>query len=139
MQLKLGIRPFVFIILLLTGVWIGDAGAVMIDFDGFAEGRVIDDEFSLFLTISAMDTGKNSRPAVIFNRNTDRDLEDIDLMAPWFDGDIADEDLGNLLVIHDDQRPDLDAMGNIAHPDDEGDRPSGSIFLFFSSAKIAWV
>lgn len=133
MKLKIKFKALVYILLLLAGVGIGNAGAVLIDFEGFVEGRIIDDEFAPLITINAIDVNKNPRPAVIFNSNTARDLEDNDLMSPWSDGNIADEDLGNLLIIQDDQRLETDGMGNIAYPDDEGDRPAGSIFFHFAA------
>ena len=133
MKLKPGFKLLACVVLFSTALSIGNAGAYLIDFEGLVEGQIIDNEFAPLVTISAMDANKNRRPAVIFNSNTNRDLEDDDLMAPWSGGNIAGEDLGNLLIVQDDQRPQLDGTGNIAYPDDEGDRPAGSIFFNFAS------
>ncbi|NND59610.1 MAG: PEP-CTERM sorting domain-containing protein [Gammaproteobacteria bacterium] len=109
------------------------ASALVLDFEGFAAGTIIDDEyFTTFgVTISAINSGSSPDIAVVFDSNNPTG-GDSDLGAPFAPaagnpfGSISP---GNLLILQENNCP---ASGCV--PDDQGARPAGTISFVFENA-----
>ena len=105
----------------------------MLDFNGLSHGDIVNTQFeaSHGVTISAKSIanyGPNRDLAVAFDSGLSG-TRDPDLQGPpshvWDGGNLSPtEDLGILLILQEHDDP---------IPDDEGDRPAGSIYLDYSS------
>ena len=115
--------------------------ATVIDFEGFARGTVIDNEYlaSLGVTINGVNTDQNgSNVGVIFDTNNFTG-GDSDLAAPFTspnNANLGSLSPGNVLIIHEhpgecDNDP-RTTCGN--DPDDEGSRPAGYFEFIFIDA-----
>ncbi|MEE4186063.1 MAG: thrombospondin type 3 repeat:Cna B-type [Gammaproteobacteria bacterium] len=113
------------------------ASAAVIDFEGFASGRIIDDEYAPAVTISARNFSAGPDFAVIFD--TDNPTGgDNDLGAPFNSlnaGLTQDYRPGNVLIIQERNNCKLTA-GFCTVADDEGSRPAGQIRFTFASPVI---
>jgi len=118
----------------------GSAGAAslsVLDFEGFASGQIIDDEYAPDVLISAVNLSSGPDVAIIFDTT---DLHpaggDLDLVAPFNSNnpDLPDNyKPGNVLIIQ--ERNDCNfETGFCATPDDEGSRPGGEFEFLFSKA-----
>ena len=110
------------------------AHAITLDFEGFAAGTVMDDEYqaSLGVTISAVNNDLGHNYAAIFDSNNPTG-GDGDLGAPFNEGQPDELSPGNILIIQED---DAGCAGGICTtPDDEGtrfnDKPTGTITFMF--------
>ena len=103
------------------------APAMVIDFDGFSAGQIIDDELIAFgITVTAFGVGNAPNTAVIFDSNAPTG-GDSDLAAPFApgpDNPYGDLSPGNLLILHETDNCDA---SNCPDPDDQGARPAGTI------------
>ncbi len=107
------------------------ASAALLDFEGFAAGTIIDDEYSaLGVTISVTNVGGGPDLGVIFDTANptggDDDLAGPFMPAPGSGLDILDP--GNVLIIQ--ENDDCDGL-TCTEPDDEGSRAAGSIYIDF--------
>ena len=114
---------------LLMACLVPTANATVIDFEGFAAGTIIDNEYDslLFnnLNVSAENLSDGPDRAVIFDTDHFTGGDD-DLAAPFNVG-LSDElSPGNVLIIHETNNCTTLICDN---PDDEGSRPAG-IFTF---------
>lgn len=135
-------RPFSNLMLVLAVVglalaWSPGATAVTIDFEGFAHGQIMDDEYAgLGVTIRVTNVGGGPDMGVAFD-TTLTSTADPDLEDPWSGGNLSGDDwevLGNILIIQE-HGEDRDDDGIVdSPPDDEGSRPAGSIFFDFDTA-----
>ena len=109
------------------------ASALVLDFEGFGAGTIIDDEyFTTFgVTISAMGVGSAPDVAVVFDSNNPTG-GDSDLMAPFAPGPgnpFGPSSPGNLLILQE-NGPCTPTM--CPDPDDQGANPAGTISFVFS-------
>jgi len=101
------------------------------DFDTLAHGEIVNSQYAaLGISVSAVNPNRSHDLAAIYDTGTvggaDPDLEG----PPWSSGNIdPDEDLGNLLIIAENDRGAED--GILDDPDDEGRRPAGSLVFDF--------
>ncbi len=127
--------PFpVAICLAMSGA--AQAGLITFDDAGIIHGTIIDDEYAgIGVTISVDNTsasGDNPDLGVAFDSTlsgtADNDLED-----PWSTGNLStDTELGKLLIIQENGADaDNDGIIDVA-PDDEGQRPAGTITFEFA-------
>lgn len=110
------------------------AAPITLTFDdvGLVHGSVVSTQYS-GVTISAINTGGGPDLAVAFDSDLSgtRDT-DLEFGGGWSAGNIADERLGNLLII---QENSVDCgTGICAAPDDEGSRPAGTLIFDFDVA-----
>lgn len=110
------------------------AHASVIDFESLDNGAIVTNQFAAapdYITISAINPNRSHDLAAIFNSNI-KSSADPDLNGgPWSRGNIADTDLGNLLIISE-RSESARRPGFVRGPDDEGSRPGGSITLAYS-------
>ena len=100
--------------------------ATIIDFEGFAAGTVIDDEYAGVL-ISAINPGTVTDLAVIFDTENYTG-GDSDLAQP-FSPEAYNP--GNVLIIQEHTDPDDCTVDLCSEPDDEGSRPAGELIFDF--------
>lgn len=98
--------------------------ATIIDFEGFAAGTIIDDEYAN-VVISATNPGTDRDLAVIFDTENVTG-KDYDLGQPFTPGDFNP---GNVLIIQ--ERTDNCSANSCPEPDDEGSRPAGELIFDF--------
>jgi hypothetical protein len=113
------------------------ATAAVIDFEGFAAGRIIDDEYAPAVTISARNFAGGPDFAVIFDTNNPTG-GDTDLAGPFnsLNADLAQNYRpGNVLIIQERNNCKL-ATGFCTEADDEGGRPAGQIRFTFASPVV---
>jgi hypothetical protein len=118
------------------------AQAVVIDFNGFANGTIMDDEYAIShgLTISAVNKSTGPNLAVIFDTtpsdpNSSNFSADPDLIGPFdsINPALADGfDPENVLIIQENSSG-CDLL-SCSRPDDEGSRPAGIISFQFAKA-----
>jgi len=114
----------------------GSASAAVLDFEGFAAGQIIDDEYAPDISISAINLSHGPDVALIFDT---MDMNpaggDYDLVGPFdsINPSLANNyNPGNVLIIQ--ERNDCNfTAGFCATPDDEGSRPGGEFEFLFSS------
>lgn len=113
------------------------ASAAVLDFEGFAAGTIIDDEYSVLpppgTAVSAVNLSAGPDVAVIFDTNMVTG-GDPDLGAPFSSLNPAlDQNYmpGNVLIIQ--ERTNCDQF-TCSVPDDEGSRPAGEFEFIFNSA-----
>jgi hypothetical protein len=121
------------------------AADVILDFDTDSQGNVIvagqiiDDEYFLVYGVTIHAVNPNTSPdlAVAFDSgdmDAADDADDEDLLTPGSLGNAASESFDNVLIIQENPgNADVgdDALDNTI-PDDEGDRPAGSLFFDFA-------
>lgn len=120
------IPTLLLIILFISGLWVSNVGAQLIDFNGLAHGTSVNTQFLVSdgLVISADNVGGGPDIAMIFD-STLTSTKDSDLEDPWSGGNIpASTTLGSLLIIQEN----FDLV-----PDDEGSRPAGSLLFSFAT------
>lgn len=100
--------------------------AVTLTFDGFEHGEIVNG--SSGVDIKATNRGGGPDWAVIFD-STKTGTADPDLESNYTLGNLAGQNLGNLLIIQ--ESYDLKQDGIVLTPDDEGSRPAGSLFFSF--------
>ncbi|MEM6333686.1 MAG: hypothetical protein AAF823_10155 [Planctomycetota bacterium] len=112
------------------------AGPVQtIDFDDLTHGQVVDNEYSAQgVTISAINLGGGPNLAVAFDSSILGATEDPDLQfdGGWTGGNIADEALGRLLIIQENDAGVADGVAD--RPDDEAGQPAGVISFTFDKS-----
>ncbi len=113
------------------------AEAFVLDFDNLAQGEIVSFQFleTHGVTISAKNFGSGQGIAIIFD-SLNPTGEDNDLAGPtWAGGNLASGNtvLGKILIIAEND-VDIDEDGFIDVPDDEGNRPAGSIFFDFEDS-----
>jgi len=112
------------------------AEAFVLDFDDLPQGDIVSSQFlkTNGVSISAKNFGNGPGLAIIFDSlnptGGDNDLAG----PPWEGGNLASGKtvLGKILIIAEND-VDLDHDGMIDFPDDEGNRPAGSIFFDFEN------
>lgn len=107
----------------------------IINFDNYAAGTIIDDEYSLSngVIFNGVNVARNAdNLAVIFDTNNYTG-GDSDLAAPFFNNsNLGDLSPGNVLIIH--ENPNTCNATICTNPDDEGRRPAGYFNIDFSEA-----
>ena len=112
------------------------AEAFVLDFDDLPQGDIVSSQFlkTNGVTIFAKNFGNGPGLAIIFDSlnptGGDNDLAG----PPWEGGNLASGNtvLGKILIIAEND-VDLDLDGLIDFPDDEGNRPAGSIYFDFEN------
>jgi len=112
------------------------AEGLVLDFDDLPQGDIVSSQFlkTNGVTISAKNFGNGLELAIIFDSlnptGGDNDLAG----PPWEGGNLASTNtvLGKILIIAENDL-DLDGDGLIDLPDDEGNRPAGSIYFDFEN------
>jgi hypothetical protein len=109
------------------------SNALTIDFESLAHGEVADGSYN-GVTISATNLNQDFNYAVGFDSN-DPSTRDPDLQANpgdprWSGGNIDDIDLGILLILQENRAG--CSSGVCSKPDDEGQRPAGTLRFDFS-------
>jgi len=112
------------------------AEALVLDFDDLPQGDIVSSQFlkTNGITISAKNFGSGPGLAIIFD-SLNPTGQDYDLAGPpWEGGNLASANtvLGKILIIAEND-VDLDGDGLIDFPDDEGNRPAGSIYFDFEN------
>jgi len=112
------------------------AEAFVLDFDDLQQGEIVSLQYqkALGVTISSKNFGSGPGIAIIFD-SLNPTGGDNDLAGPsWAGGNLASQNtvLGKILIIAENDY-DLDEDGLIDFPDDEGNRPAGSIFFDFEN------
>ena len=110
------------------------AEAFVLDFDDLPQGDIASSQFlkTNGVSISAKNFGNGPGLAIIFD-SLNPTGQDYDLAGPpWEGGNLASGNtvLGKILIIAEND-VDLDSDGLIDIPDDEGNRPAGSIYFDF--------
>jgi len=110
------------------------AEALVLDFDDLPQGDIVSSQFlkTNGVTISAKNFGNGPGLAIIFD-SLNPTGQDYDLAGPpWKGGNLASGNtvLGKILIIAEND-VDMDGDGLIDIPDDEGNRPAGSIYFDF--------
>ncbi|NNF67303.1 MAG: thrombospondin type 3 repeat:Cna B-type [Gammaproteobacteria bacterium] len=104
------------------------AHATVIDFEGFAAGTIIDNEYAgIGVAISAINNGGGPDLAVVFDSNNPTG-GDSDLGSPFSSPTLGTASPGNLLILQ--ERHDCNAT-SCTTPDDEGSRPAGQFIISF--------
>lgn len=111
------------------------AMAVLLDFEGFGAGTIIDDEYftTLGISVNGVNTARGGATnlAVIFDTHAPTG-GDPDLAGPFTNPTFGLGAPGNVLIIH--EHPG-ECNGIVcSDPDDEGARPAGYFDFFFDSA-----
>ena len=117
------------------------ANAVVLDFEGFSAGQIIDDEYSVAptpgVTISAVNLSSGPDAAIIFDTNSPTG-GDFDLGAPFnSDNPLLPDNFspGNVLIIQETNDCNF-ITGFCSVPDDEGSQPAGTFEFIFNSVVI---
>ncbi len=106
MKTKFSIISTTFLIFFfISGLWIGDVSAQLIDFNSLLHGQIVNTQFA-GVTISADNIGGGPDKAIIFD-SRERGTEDSDLEGPggitaknWSGGNLPNTTvLGNMLII----------------------------------------
>lgn len=120
-------------VLLSTSFLAGTTSAVTIDFNTLAHGEVANGSLGS-VTISAVNPNRGFDYAVGFDSEavgtSDIDLQAGNGLIPWSGGNIADQDLGTMLILQENR--DGCSTGTCDDPDDEGARPAGTLIFDFS-------
>ena len=105
------------------------ASALVLDFEGFLPGQIIDDEYSEYgVHISAINLGGGPNIAAVFDTNNFTGGDD-DLAAPFFNSNgLGTLSPGNVLIIQENDNCDSVMCTT---PDDEGSRPAGYFTITF--------
>jgi hypothetical protein len=110
------------------------AGALMLDFEEFVHGEIVDGSHGVLITTENFNNGWGHPDLGIAFDTTETGTADPDLEqgAGWAGGNVPlDEVLGHILIVQENDFGCLDdSICNF--PDDEGRRPAGSFTLDFS-------
>lgn len=114
------------------------ADALEINFNDLQPGAIVSDQYSgMGVTISAVNLHQPHDLAIIFDSSA-TGTDDPDLEGPnWSTGNLGTTDLGNLLIIAENDFDGNDD-GLIDAPDDEGGRPAGWIDFQFADPITAF-
>ncbi len=115
------------------------ATATPIDFESITHGEIVTTQIP-GVSISAINFNKSHDHAVGFD-TTESGTEDDDLEAAssapyWAGGNIADEALGTILILQENDTGCGDGFCDV--PDDEGARPAGDLIFDFDFAQISF-
>lgn len=118
----------------LYGAVVASVHSAVIDFEGFAAGRIIDDEYMPAVYVGAHNDRRGPDAAVVFDTGSPTG-GDTDLAAPFssprFPGLSDDYDPGNVLILQ--ERIDCDfSTGFCAEPDDQAGSRAGELFFLFA-------
>ena len=111
------------------------ANAVVLDFEGFLAGQIIDDEYAPEVTISADNLSSGPDAAIIFDTDSPTG-GDTDLGAPFSSDNFALADNfypGKVLIIQETNDCNF-VTGFCSVPDDEGSQPAGEFEFIFNRA-----
>jgi len=111
------------------------ANAVVLDFEGFLAGQIIDDEYAPGVTISADNLSSGPDAAIIFDTDSPTG-GDTDLGAPFSSDNAALSDNfypGKVLIIQETNDCNF-VTGFCSVPDDEGSQPAGEFEFIFNKA-----
>lgn len=116
------------------------ARAGVLDFGGFAHGQIMTNQLqaSQGVTISAVNPNRAFDIAAIFNTQFGGSTPDPDLLGPaWGGGNLAAANtvLGNALILSGTSAQSV--PGILTNPDDEGNRPAGSLILDFATLQTS--
>ena len=100
-----------------------------LDFEGLEHGRIVNNQYQPLLGISVDNPNRSFDLGVAFDTNRSG-TADPDLQFPWTGGNLAGQRLGNMLIIQENNNGIGDGIAN--RPDDEGNRPAGTITLTWS-------
>lgn len=121
------------ILIAATALSSATANAIVLDFEGFAAGTIIDNEYAaLGVAISATNFSYGPDVAVVFDSNNPTG-GDGDLGAPFSNPDLGTLSPGNLLILQ--ERSNCDAL-SCSEPDDEGSRPAGQFVISFTEGVL---
>ena len=109
----------------------------IIDFEGFAKGTIIDDEYSdIGVSIYGYNKDQSAGNLGVIFDTTETNTADPDLEAPFYNTDgsnLGVANPGNVLIIH--EHPgECDAYTCGDDPDDEGSKPAGYFNIVFDEA-----
>jgi hypothetical protein len=133
MKIKLGfISILLVIILFISGLWVSNVRAQLIDFNSLAHGEIVNTQFA-GVTISAINVGGGPDLAVAFDSTQPGTADpDLEKGSGWSGGNLPNNtDLGKFLIIQENTIGINPGGTIVGSPDDEGDRPAGSIFFDF--------
>lgn len=127
-------RPIALAAASAIGLACASASASVIDFESLGNGAIVTNQFAAppdYVTISANNFNRPFNIAAIFD-TTIASGDDPDLNGPpWAGGNIINEQLGSILIISE-RDEDPGNPGFVLGPDDEGERPAGTITLDYS-------
>lgn len=102
-----------------------------LDFNTLGHGEIVNSQFIASHNVAISGINRSSGPNFVVGFNTTRTgTADPDLQGPFSSGNLAGQAMGTLLIIEENDF-DVDGNGFVNRPDDEGDRPAGSIYLDF--------
>lgn len=109
------------------------SNAILLDFNDLQAGEIVTNQYEqLGISISATNMGWGPDIAIVFDSKNPTG-GDSDLASPWSGGNIESQtNLEKILIIAENDI-DSDNDGIIDRPDDEGNRPAGSIYFDFDS------
>jgi hypothetical protein len=113
---------------------VSNASTIIIDFEGYAAGTIIDNEYAPAMVTSAINVSSGPDVAVIFD-TLNPSGGDIDLGGPFSTNNPLlsnNYNPGNVLIIQENSAG-CDAF-TCSEPDDEGSRPAGGFIFEFESA-----
>jgi hypothetical protein len=122
------------IILFISGLWVSNAGAQLIDFNSLAHGEIVNTQFA-GVTISANNVGGGPDLAVAFDSNLSGTADpDLERGSGWSGGNLpSNTDLGKFLIIQENSLGIGPGDTIVNYPDDEGSRPAGTITFLFDT------
>lgn len=110
-----------------------NSSAIVLDFNDLQTGEIVTNQYEqLGVSISATNMGWGPDIAIVFDSQNPTG-GDSDLASPWSGGNLESQtNLEKILIIAENDI-DSDNDGMIDVPDDEGNRPAGSIYFDFDS------
>jgi hypothetical protein len=134
MRLKSHRLSHIIVILSMVAImWPGNASALSLDLNSLSHGELAGEQFeSQGVHIRAINPNRYFNKAIIFDsRETGTNDPDLEWDGSWASGNISpDTNLGNLLILAENIK-DRNNDGLVDRPDDEGNRPAGSIVFDF--------
>ena len=127
----MNLKPWLALAVLSTTM--PSAMATVINFDGLANGTIVDneyyDQYGITFNGINVDEGEDNL-AVVFD-TTLSNTEDPDLEGTFSNSTLGDLDAGNVLIIH--ENPSSCDAFTCTNPDDEGSRPAGYFSIDFEN------